>query len=202
MPPKSDRDGREALLDTARELFLTSGFVAVSMQQIAEAAGMTKGAPYYHFKNKEELFLTVFLREIDRQRAGFLAELDNSDSVETGLVAAMTYVLETTRTDLFQLYSDAGRHLSDEVLAEHEILQGKKESLDTVLVPFFNDATALGFQLRVTPELASHLFMFLIMGQLHAMKHRRPASGGAPHSRQTAVELVDVFLHGVQAPRV
>ena len=172
------------------------------MQQIAEAVGMTKGAPYYHFKNKEELFLTVFLREIDRQRTGFLAKLKDSDSVEAGLVDAMTYVLETTRTDLFQLYSDAGRHLSDEVLAEHEILQGKTESLDTVLVPFFNDATALGFQLRVTPELASRLFTFLIMGQLHAMKHRRLAPGGVPPSRQTAVQLVDVFLHGVQAPRV
>ena len=46
----------------ANRLFLRQGFVATSLTQIAEEAGVTKGAVYSNFASKEELFLTV-LRE-------------------------------------------------------------------------------------------------------------------------------------------
>ena len=44
MTAKAEISGRETLLEAACQLFLEDGYDAVSMQQIAEAAGMTKGA--------------------------------------------------------------------------------------------------------------------------------------------------------------
>lgn len=51
---------REALLATARELFGDRGYAETSLDEIARAAGVTKGALYHHFSGKEELFRRVF----------------------------------------------------------------------------------------------------------------------------------------------
>ncbi len=42
-------------MDAAFEVFGTRGYRATRLEEVAEAAGMTKGAIYYHFENKEDL---------------------------------------------------------------------------------------------------------------------------------------------------
>ncbi|WP_416566201.1 TetR/AcrR family transcriptional regulator [Nocardia testacea] len=50
---------RALLLDAAEEVFAEKGFAAATLDDIAHAAGYTKGAIYKHFSVKEELFLAV-----------------------------------------------------------------------------------------------------------------------------------------------
>ena len=50
---------RSLLLDAAEEVFAEKGFMAASLDDIAHAAGYTKGAIYKHFATKEDLFLAV-----------------------------------------------------------------------------------------------------------------------------------------------
>ena len=50
---------RALLLDAAEEVFAAKGFMAASVDDIAYAAGYTKGAIYKHFSTKEDLFLAV-----------------------------------------------------------------------------------------------------------------------------------------------
>ncbi|MFI6954911.1 TetR/AcrR family transcriptional regulator [Nocardia vinacea] len=50
---------RSLLLDAAQEVFAEKGFTAATLDDIAHAAGYTKGAIYKHFPTKEELFLAV-----------------------------------------------------------------------------------------------------------------------------------------------
>jgi AcrR family transcriptional regulator len=50
---------RSLLLDAAEEVFAEKGFMAASLDDIANAAGYTKGAIYKHFATKEDLFLAV-----------------------------------------------------------------------------------------------------------------------------------------------
>src|SRR4051794_37652725 len=50
---------REALLAAARDLFGTQGFANTSVDEVVRRAGMTKGALYHHFKDKDELFRAV-----------------------------------------------------------------------------------------------------------------------------------------------
>lgn len=49
----------QALLDSARRLFGTVGYVGTSLDEIAQQEGLTKGAVYHHFKNKEVIFEAV-----------------------------------------------------------------------------------------------------------------------------------------------
>jgi len=50
---------RAALLGVARRLFALRGYPDVSIEEIVQAAGVTKGALYHHFKDKLELFRGV-----------------------------------------------------------------------------------------------------------------------------------------------
>ena len=50
---------RSLLLDAAEEVFAEKGFTSASLDDIARAAGYTKGAIYKHFATKEDLFLAV-----------------------------------------------------------------------------------------------------------------------------------------------
>lgn len=47
---------REALLDAAERVFLRQGVSRTSLSDIAQAAGVTRGAVYWHFKDKAALF--------------------------------------------------------------------------------------------------------------------------------------------------
>ena len=51
---------RRALLDAARDLFAAEGYVDVSIDEICQRAGVTKGALYHHFRDKRDLFRAVF----------------------------------------------------------------------------------------------------------------------------------------------
>jgi len=48
------------LIEIATELFSQKGYASVSLEEIVEQAGLTRGAVYHHFKNKKGLFLAVF----------------------------------------------------------------------------------------------------------------------------------------------
>jgi len=63
---------REEVLAAADRLFVEQGFHATSVDQIALAAGYTKGAVYSNFAAKEDLFFAVYEQRMDRA----LAELE------------------------------------------------------------------------------------------------------------------------------
>jgi AcrR family transcriptional regulator len=67
---------REAILVAAEELFSTNGFNAVSVRDIAQAAGANAGSVTYHFKTKDGLLLEIYRRHcgpMNHRRAELLA---------------------------------------------------------------------------------------------------------------------------------
>ncbi|MBT0569702.1 TetR family transcriptional regulator [Curvibacter sp. CHRR-16] len=63
---------RELILDTAETVFLAHGVSRTSLQAIAQSAGVTRGAIYWHFKNKSDLFQAM----VDRVTKPFFASWD------------------------------------------------------------------------------------------------------------------------------
>ena len=55
----SDLPLRERVLAEATHLFVTHGYNGISMREIAEAVGVSKAGLYYHFKDKQDLFLAI-----------------------------------------------------------------------------------------------------------------------------------------------
>ncbi|MEU5880122.1 TetR/AcrR family transcriptional regulator [Spirillospora sp. NPDC047279] len=58
------------LISAARLLFGRDGYTTTSIDAVAAAAGVTKGAAYHHFKGKADLFRAVFVREQEEIAAG------------------------------------------------------------------------------------------------------------------------------------
>jgi AcrR family transcriptional regulator len=69
---------RRQIVDGARAVFLSRGFDAASMGDIAKAAGVSKGTLYVYFKDKDELFAAIVQGECAMQAEGVF-EFDHAD---------------------------------------------------------------------------------------------------------------------------
>ncbi|WP_449546173.1 multidrug efflux transporter transcriptional repressor AcrR [Lelliottia amnigena] len=88
---------RQHILDVAMRLFSQQGVSSTSLAQIAQAAGVTRGAIYWHFKNKSDLFSEIWelsessIADLEREyRAKF------PDDPLSVLREILVYVLEAT----------------------------------------------------------------------------------------------------------
>jgi AcrR family transcriptional regulator len=66
------------IVDGARKVFLSRGFDAASMGDIAKAAGVSKGTLYVYFKDKDELFAAIVRGECVMQADGIF-DFDHAD---------------------------------------------------------------------------------------------------------------------------
>src|ERR1700743_2191491 len=81
---------REAILCAAEELFSINGFNAVSVRDIAQAAGANPGSVTYHFKTKDGLLLEIYQRHcapMNRRRSELLTEARRVRDVQDRLEA-------------------------------------------------------------------------------------------------------------------
>jgi AcrR family transcriptional regulator len=75
---EDDNAKRRQIIEGARAVFLAQGFDAASMNDIARAAGVSKGTLYVYFDNKEQLFGAIVEQECDAQ-AERIFDLDPDD---------------------------------------------------------------------------------------------------------------------------
>lgn len=89
---------RRQLLDTALDAFAAEGFHATSMNDVAEAAGVTKPVLYQHFGSKRQLYLELLedvgTRLGDRIAAATAAAESPHQQVESGFAAYFRFVHE------------------------------------------------------------------------------------------------------------
>jgi AcrR family transcriptional regulator len=64
-----------SLLSSAGTLFLKKNYADVTMEEIAEAAGVTKGAAYHHFANKETLYVEMMQSALKEKQELFQAAI-------------------------------------------------------------------------------------------------------------------------------
>ncbi|TVO58497.1 TetR/AcrR family transcriptional regulator [Denitromonas halophila] len=81
--PAADANRRTDVLRAAARLFVEKGFEATTTRDIAEAAGMRSGSPFYHFRSKLDLLKAVILEGLAnsdaRQRAAIVGVDDPLD---------------------------------------------------------------------------------------------------------------------------
>src|SRR3954465_1055215 len=78
---------RDDLLAAADRAFVGGGFHATSLDEIAAAAGYTKGAVYSNFASKEDVFFAVYERRAEHGIAAMQRTLADAPDLATGLDA-------------------------------------------------------------------------------------------------------------------
>lgn len=53
---------KEEILDAAQRIFFEKGLLAATMDEIAEAAELSKGTLYLYYSSKEDIYLAVMMR--------------------------------------------------------------------------------------------------------------------------------------------
>ncbi len=87
-PQERSSKTRKLLLEAAQEVFVRDGYEKAALADIAETAGKTRGAIYSHFKDKEEIFLTLVENHALRRGAilqQMLSELKPTEGVSSML---------------------------------------------------------------------------------------------------------------------
>jgi AcrR family transcriptional regulator len=98
--PRSSRlprhERRRQLLDAALKVFVSQGYHAAAMDEIAERAGVSKPVLYQHFPSKLDLYLALLDQSVDglvaRVRAALRSTTDNKQRVAATFSAYFEYV--------------------------------------------------------------------------------------------------------------
>ncbi|MBI1307475.1 MAG: TetR family transcriptional regulator [Bacteroidetes bacterium] len=105
-------DTRTHILQCSFKLFLQSGFKAVTMNQILDASGLSKGAFYHYFKSKEEVF-----EEIVNQFVLPFAEVDYSKFDQTSLRGFLNDYIQQLKDSTKELQKAEGGELDFNFMA-------------------------------------------------------------------------------------
>src|ERR1700744_5333422 len=76
---------REAIVEAAERLFLERGFGSVTMDELAEAAGVARRTLYNQFASKEEIFREMLLRVSAQLETAFPPGIETQGDVENVL---------------------------------------------------------------------------------------------------------------------
>lgn len=194
-PPIVERrvEGRERIVQEARPLFVARGFNAVSMQQIADAAGVNKATLYHHFRDKEELFLDVVREEIAKATATVLRAIAAGGDFRAKLYRLVASLFATTELDYFRLIADLHEYVSEE--RRLRLLEETPPPWKAVR-PMIEDAIAAGEIRPISVDLATSMLFHAIFGQI---KLEKMGTLAYPADDALAKLVVDLLMDGLAA---
>jgi len=190
--PKSDRT-RAAIIDAGYRLFLSKGYHATSMREIADEVGLSLGAAYNHFHGKEDIFVGIlkerhpFLHILPAMHA---AQGDTLEALVRDAAARMIDVLEQ-RQDvlnlmLVELVEFEGRHVPELF-----------ELFFPPLMEFAQRLAQARGPLRPIP-LPILLRAFVGLFFSYFITEKLIGSQLPPELKESAFDhFVDVYLHGI-----
>ncbi len=188
--PGSGDNVKDRILDEAAGLFVTHGYHGLSMRQIAEAVGVSKAGLYYHFEDKETLFLAILLHHIERVGALVDEARARGGSARDQVRAVLSNILTHMR--------GSQRFIR---LAEQDAVSLHPESRETMhsayrqrflgpIEAILEQGVARGELRPLDPTQTTWLLLGMAFSGLSASPERVPA----------VVELIEgVFFEGVEA---
>ncbi|MCC5884342.1 MAG: TetR family transcriptional regulator [Halomonas sp.] len=163
---------REALLDAAEGVFLERGVARTSLEQIAREAGMTRGAVYWHFKNKADLFRAM-LQRVRMPFEELVEEIGDPSLAEKPLEAirqaCLRGFLRLEQPRYRRVHAILIHHC--ETFAEIDPLAMQNEMAEEAcgaLKGYFSKAAAMGhLRQDLSPEIAARLLQAMLGGLFH-----------------------------------
>ena len=185
--------GRDRILEEALHRFIGSGFAAVSMQQIADGAGVTKATLYHHFRDKEALFLETVRIALDQSQTRLATAVESGQTLDAKLRSVARYLYSSERSDLARLFGDLHLHVSSE---KQEAFWSSAEQPWMLLADAIRNAVERGEITAVEPQLAARMVFGAIATQPQFARYH----SSVPHPDEaTADRIVDMLMRGLDA---
>lgn len=121
--PRLSRSARRVqLMSAAKSAFVTQGYHAAAMDDIADRAGVSKPVLYQHFPSKLELYLALLNESADEMvrlvRVALGATTDNHERVDNAVAAYFTFVADNGQAYRLIFESDLRGQLEVERIVE------------------------------------------------------------------------------------
>ncbi len=181
---------RTRILEEATRLFMAYGYTGISMREIAAAVGVSKAGLYYHFKDKEDLFLAI-LYDALRRMEQVVARASAAGPHARGQVEALVRGLLAEPADQRALIRLAGHeiaHLGQAARAEFG--QRYHQQFIGPVAALLQGCIARRELRPVEPQTLT----WLLLGMLYPFM----TPGGGP-PEPTIATLVEVFFRGAEA---
>jgi len=179
----------------ALDLFATQGYATTSVQQIVEAAGVTKGAMYHYFQSKDDLLFAIYDRMLALQKAHLDEIVAAGGPVEDVVRAVCVDVVETSIDFLPEgtVFFRSMHMLTEPRLKE--VTQRRREYHDEFAALLRRGQDEGVFRTDVPrPLLVAHFF-----SDVHYLSHWYSPTG--PETKtQVAQQLTELFLRGIRTP--
>jgi AcrR family transcriptional regulator len=181
-------------LKTAAKIFSNKGYHQTTVDEIARALGVAKGTIYYHFKNKEELYLAI-IREgvylLEEQMRLDISGANTAAGKIKKLIGSMLAFIEDKKDLVFLFLKELyGTGIQREELAK--MISGSLGLIRVVIEEGVKD----GSFKKVDPEITtSSLFGMIIISALHYISYAR----SIPHA-QVSASIEQVFFAGILWP--
>ena len=161
--PKARRVGsRDAIVEAAQRLFLQRGFGSVSMDELAEAAGVARRTLYNQFARKEEIFREMLLKVSGQLEDAFPTGIETQGDVEEVLRVVARVILDLHKNTeylgfLRMVVADSRQFpwIAEEFAA---VMDPQTERL----IRYFAHLNTVGILDCRDPRLAAHQFMGML----------------------------------------
>ncbi|HBP42753.1 MAG: TetR family transcriptional regulator [Vreelandella alkaliphila] len=186
---------REALLDAAEEVFFAKGVARTSLEQIARHADLTRGAVYWHFKNKGDLFMALVER-VHMPFQSLMEEVNNADptispltAIQLACHAGLNRMEQPSHQRILSILLHRCEFFSDinPIQMQDEIAD---ECFDEMLSVFQLAQQQQLLRADLTPEVATRLMQAALGGLFHDWL-RNPESFSL---RERGGELIDTLI--------
>jgi len=160
---------RERLLDAAELLFHAQGVSQTSLQQIAQAADATRGAVYWHFKDKADLFNAMMDRVTLPMEAANRAVLEEGEAPLAALERSLIDALRLTATNpqvrrVFQIAMHKVEYTDEMASVQARHLSSRSGCLTEFEQALRAGARAAGIKLPLPAAIAAQGLHALIAG--------------------------------------
>lgn len=184
---------RQEILETAARVFCDRGYEGTSIQEIADACGLTKAGLYHHIKSKEELLLEIMRYGMDLFEEQVLSQVAPiEDPVERLKACMVKNVLLVTRGWSKGVAIILHEHAALRGRRREEINRRKKRYV-TFLERSFAEAMRQGRIREVNPTVAAFSFLGTVLWMYQWF---RP--DGALTDEEVARHMVDLFFGGLE----
>jgi len=108
---------KKRIMEKAKQLFVHKGYAAVTMNEVCEAAEVSKGSLYHHFPSKDELFLHVLEEDMESWNAEWERNRQASGSAVEQLYALAEHYANDFQNPLLKSQEEYSRShvITDEV---------------------------------------------------------------------------------------
>ena len=185
---------RERILNVAARLFVSEGYHGISMREIAQAAGVSKAGLYYHFQDKEALFLGVLTANLERVEHIIEMSREQAGSTRERITRFVQgiFALPPEQRAIIRLATQEISHLQPETQRAFARLYQRK-FVDQIEV-VFEEGVEAGELRPVNPRVATWALLGMLYPLLYPV-HERYIS-----SDPTVLEqMLDIFFSGILA---